>query len=50
MFDSRPLDLDRLVPSFYLITGRVKGESLSQSLTALREQWLTASFGTAVIW
>ena len=39
-----------LVPSFYLITGHVKGQSLSATLAQLRDEWLTASFGTAVIW
>ena len=39
-----------LVPSFYMITGTVKGQSLWHSLEQLRSEWLTASFGTAVFW
>ena len=39
-----------LVPSFYLITGTVKGQTLAQTLAQLRNEWLEASFGTAVFW
>lgn len=39
-----------LVPSFYMITGAVKGESTSQISAQLRDEWFTASFGTAIFW
>jgi len=39
-----------LVPSFYLITGTCKGQSLAESTDQLRREWFTASFGTALFW
>ena len=39
-----------LVPSFYLITGKVKGQGADESLTQMRDEWLTASLGSALVW
>ena len=39
-----------LVPSFYAITGAIKGQSTEQMMAQLRDEWLTASFGTALFW
>mmetsp|Transcript_32355 Transcript_32355/g.78552 ORF Transcript_32355/g.78552 Transcript_32355/m.78552 type:complete len:193 (+) Transcript_32355:213-791(+) len=39
-----------LLPSFYLITGAVKGQSLSKSVEQLRREWYQAAFGTALFW
>lgn len=39
-----------LVPSFYIITGLAKDQTLRQSLDQLRAEWFDASFGTAVFW
>ena len=39
-----------LVPSFYVITGTIKGQSLQQVAQQYRAEWFTASFGTAMYW
>jgi hypothetical protein len=39
-----------LIPSFYLITGTLKGQSLSLTASQLRNEWLEASFGSALYW
>eukprot|EP00747_Dinoflagellata_sp_TGD_P222603 gnl/TRDRNA2_/TRDRNA2_94307_c0_seq1.p1 gnl/TRDRNA2_/TRDRNA2_94307_c0~~gnl/TRDRNA2_/TRDRNA2_94307_c0_seq1.p1 ORF type:complete len:200 (-),score=24.56 gnl/TRDRNA2_/TRDRNA2_94307_c0_seq1:258-857(-) len=39
-----------LVPSFYLITGTIKGNNIEQCMLQLQQEWFTASFGTAVFW
>ena len=39
-----------LVPSFYLITGAIKGQTLQQIWSQLRQEWFTASFGSALYW
>ena len=39
-----------LLPSFYIITGASKGQSLGESLDLLRREWFTASFGSCLFW
>jgi hypothetical protein len=39
-----------LVPSFYVITGTVKGQSLQEVAQQYRSEWFTATFGTAAYW
>ena len=39
-----------LLPSFYLITGTVKGQRLEESLGTLRSQWLEAATGSVLFW
>ena len=39
-----------LLPSFYVITGAFKEQSLQQSLEQLQREWLVASFGSAAFW
>ena len=39
-----------LIPSFYLITKMVMGRTLGDTLSQLRREWFTASFGTALFW
>ena len=39
-----------LVPSFYMITGGVKGQSLEQIAAQYRAEWFTATFGTCLYW
>lgn len=39
-----------VVPSFYLITGVVKGQTLTQVVEQYRREWFTATFGTAAYW
>ena len=38
-----------LVPHFYFLTGVVKGKSVQQCATQLRDEWFEASFGTALV-
>eukprot|EP00966_Prymnesium_polylepis_P297163 6865841-Prymnesium_polylepis.2 len=39
-----------LVPSFYVITGTIKGQPLSDISAQYQREWFTASFGTALYW
>ena len=39
-----------LIPSFYIITGAFKGQTLEQSVAQLRVEWWEASFGSALFW
>lgn len=39
-----------LIPSYYVITGTIKGETTDQIARQLRAGWFTASFGTALYW
>ena len=39
-----------LVPSFYVITGVVKGQTLQQVAAQYRQEWLEANFGTSAYW
>ena len=39
-----------LVPSFYLVTGVVKQQSLTEIGQQLKKEWVTASFGSALFW
>merc|ERR1712070_465290 len=39
-----------LIPSFYLITKTIKGYTLPQTLTRLKQEFLVASFGSAAYW
>lgn len=39
-----------LVPSFYYITGSIKGQNFGQIREQLQKEWLTASFGTVLFW
>ena len=39
-----------LVPSFYAITGAVKGQTAEQTATQLRKEFFHASFGTCAFW
>ncbi len=39
-----------LVPSFYVITGVVKGQTIDESVAQLRREWFQAAFGTACFW
>jgi len=39
-----------LIPSFYIITGLLRGDSLEASINHLKSCWLTASFGCLFFW
>ena len=39
-----------LIPSFYMITGLIRGRSLAEALSQLRREWFVASFGSALFW
>lgn len=39
-----------LIPSFYVITGVVRGRCIQNCLAQLRREWFTASFGSALFW
>ena len=39
-----------LIPSFYLITGLVRGRTLTEIRRQLRREWFIASFGSALFW
>ena len=39
-----------VVPCFYLTTGTIKGHSLVETATALQRDWVTASFGSVLVW
>jgi len=39
-----------LIPSFYGITGSIKGQSVDKWSSQLRNEWLVASFGSVLYW
>ena len=39
-----------LTPSFYLITGKLKGQSVEQIANQYRGEWFVATFGSAAYW
>lgn len=39
-----------LIPSYYAITGTIKGQTTDQIARQLRAEWFTASFGTVLYW
>eukprot|EP00746_Dinoflagellata_sp_MGD_P087034 gnl/MRDRNA2_/MRDRNA2_34523_c0_seq1.p1 gnl/MRDRNA2_/MRDRNA2_34523_c0~~gnl/MRDRNA2_/MRDRNA2_34523_c0_seq1.p1 ORF type:complete len:234 (+),score=20.23 gnl/MRDRNA2_/MRDRNA2_34523_c0_seq1:78-779(+) len=39
-----------LIPSYYAITGAIRGDTADQIARQLRAEWFTASFGTALYW
>ena len=39
-----------VIPSFYALTGAVKGQSAAEISTRLKADWMTASFGSVCFW
>mmetsp|Transcript_12094 Transcript_12094/g.23293 ORF Transcript_12094/g.23293 Transcript_12094/m.23293 type:complete len:101 (-) Transcript_12094:187-489(-) len=39
-----------LIPSFYALTGSIKGQTPKEWGRQLRDEWMTASFGSVLYW